>query len=426
MKIKWTANWGLKIGSLVFAAILWLLVTNINDPLAKRTFDNVPVKIINTELLTESNLVYEVLDGTDIINTVTIWAPRSIRDKLDKSNIVATADLNDLGSLDTISIKLTTNLYANNLESITGSIDTVKLKIEEEKPKTLPLKPTISGEMTEGYILGEITTEQNLVKITGPESLVDSIKSAVVDVSVSEFTTDIETDAEIRLLDVDGKEVNLDRITQNIKVVRVKVNILQTKNVPIHYAVTGTPVAGFRATGVVDVNPGSVLIAGKSSVIRNVNAIEIPESVLDITGSTENFVTTIDFLQYLPENVRMGDTTANTEVTFTVYVEQEVSRNISIRENRINIINLPEGYTADYTGIEGEANITLIGLRGDIDNVRIADITGVIDIQKLMAERNMEELAEGFYMMEVDFNLDGNISILEPVEVTVHVTENID
>ncbi len=419
MKIKWTQNWGLKIGSLVFAAILWILVTNINDPVAPQAYYNIPVKITHTELLEESGKVYEVLDNTDIINKVTVWAPRSVIAKLSAGSIIATADMNDLSSLDTISIEL--SVGGGEINRISGSSDIVKLNIEEKKPKTLPVHVTTSGELTEGYILGEITTEQNLVKVTGPESLIESIAEARVDINVTPFTNDINSDAEILLYDADGKKVSTERLTQSIKTVRIKIPILETKSVPIKYTVTGTPVNGYSATGVTEADPATVVIAGKSSVIRKINSIDIPDGELDITGSTENFVKTVDLVQYLPGDIRLVDATVNKAI-FTIYIEQEISKKIIMKENRIKVTNLPEGYKATFSGIEEEAEVTLIGLKKNLDTVHVSDVSGEIDVEKMMADRNMEKVSEGFYTAEVDLNIGNGISILEPLEVTLHIT----
>ena len=78
MKNRLTRNWGLKLGSFLFAAILWLVVTNINDPIGTIRVYNVPVKIQNADLITNSGQVYEVLDDTDMLDVVTISANRSI------------------------------------------------------------------------------------------------------------------------------------------------------------------------------------------------------------------------------------------------------------------------------------------------------------------------------------------------------------
>ena len=172
MKNRLTKNWGLKLGSFLFAVALWIIVTNINDPVISMKVSDVPVTIRNANLITDNGQIYEVLDGTDVIDTVTIMAPRSIIDSFaaDGSNVVAVADMNDLTSLNTISIKLSTNKNNDKLESIRGSIDCVRLNIEKKKSKSFPLKTSTVGDVKEGYIVGDVSAEQNLVKISGPES----------------------------------------------------------------------------------------------------------------------------------------------------------------------------------------------------------------------------------------------------------------
>ena len=96
MKNRLTKNWGLKLGSFIFAAALWIIVTNINDPVTSLKVSDVPVTIKNAELITDNGQIYEVLDGTDVIDLVTITAARSIIDSLDESNVVAVADILDL------------------------------------------------------------------------------------------------------------------------------------------------------------------------------------------------------------------------------------------------------------------------------------------------------------------------------------------
>ena len=199
MKNKLTHNIGLKLASVFFAVILWLVVTSVNNPTVSEPYYNIPVKLINTEMITDSGQVYEVLDNTDVISKVTVRAPHSVISELKSENIIATADVSEISSLDTIAIKLSTDIYANNISSITGSIDTVKLKIENKKSKALSLKSTVSGQVTSGYMVGEITPDQNLVRISGPESVIDQVTKAVVDVDVTGMTSDIVTNAEIKL-----------------------------------------------------------------------------------------------------------------------------------------------------------------------------------------------------------------------------------
>ena len=233
MKNRITRNWGLKLVSFLFAVVLWVIVTNINDPSTPWRVSDVPVTIRNMELITERGQICEVLDGTDRIDSVVIYAPRSIIDSLSDSNVVAIADVKDLTSLDTIPIKLSTNKYNDKLDSIKGSIDTVRLNIENKQIRSFPLKASVTGEVGDGFMVGDVSTEQNLLRVSGPESVVSRITKAQAEVDVSGFTGNIGTDTDIRLYDANGIEVSSPNLERSMTKVRVNVEILEKKTVPV-------------------------------------------------------------------------------------------------------------------------------------------------------------------------------------------------
>ncbi len=422
MKNKLTANIGLKLASILFAIILWLIVTSVDNPITSNPYYNIPVTLINTELITDSGQVYEVLDGTDIISRVSVRAPHSVISELSASNIIATADVSDLSSLDTISIKLSTDIYGDQINSITGSIDTVKLRIENKISKPLALKATVSGQVESGYMVGDVTTDQNLVRIEGPESVINKVVKAAVDVNVSGITSDIGTNAEIKLYDAEDNIVASKSITQNIRNVGVKVSIWKTTEVPVNFSYSGTPAPGYQATGVIESSSQTVVIAGKYSLVKNIVGIEIPSETLDITEAQENLVKEIDIRDYLPDNVYLVD--PNTaKITATVGVEAETSKRLEIREEKVKITNIPEGYDASISGLEESFIVVIIGLSKDIATLQAANINGEVDIAQWMEQQGMTVPEPGFYTVDVDFGLADGVRILEPVTVTLHISE---
>ena len=422
MKNKLTNNIGLKIASIFFAVILWLVVTTVNNPIVPQPFYDIPVTLLNTELITDSGRVYDVLDGTDIIGRVTVRAPHSVVSELRAEDIVATADVSELSSLDTISIKLTTNVYANDITSITGSIDTVKLKIENKRSKALSLKAGTSGQVEAGYIVGEVTTDQNLVRISGPQSVIDQVAKASVNVDVTGMTSDIVTNADIVLYDADDNQIDTKNITQNIDSVGVKVNILQKVEVPVRFNVSGKAASGYKETGEIDGNGDTVELAGKPNAVRNLSVIEIPAEVLDITDHTEDYVANVDIRQFIPDNVILVNS-ENAIKTVTVHIEPEVSKRLEIREERVRVTNIPDGYNATISGLEESFVIEVIGLSEDVAGIQANSINGVIDIDKWMQQQGMEQPETGYYTVNVDFGLPETVTLLEPVRVTLHVSE---
>lgn len=422
MKNKITANMGLKLISLFFAFVLWLVVNNMDNPTIPQTYYNIPVRLLNAELITDSGQVYEFLEETDVIERVTIRAPRTVISNISEDNIIATADVSDLSSLDTITIELSTNLYNSEIESIKGSSDTVKLNIENKRTKTLALKSTVSGEVQEGYLVGEITPDQNLVRISGPESVVNQITKAAIDVDVTGFTSDIGTTAEIKLYDGDDHQIQNSRISQNIKNVDVKVNIYQKMEVPVHFEYSGEAGPGYRASGEITASVQSVVVAGKSNVLRNLTSIDVPAESIDITGLSENLVTEIDIRNYLPDNIFLADT-ATAKIEVTVFIQPEVSKSLEVDPEKIEVTSIPEGYRATIGELEEGTEIEVIGLSSDISGLHAGDIKGTVDIARWMEAENMAEPVEGFYQVEIDFGLPGNVTLLEPVMVTMHLSK---
>lgn len=424
MRNRLLRNWGLKLCSFLIAAVLWLIVTNINDPVGTFRVYNVPVTIQNTDLITNSGQVYEVLDHTDVIDVVTISAKRSIIDSLDESNIIAVADVNELTNLNTIAIKLSTNKYNDKLESIRGNIDNVKLNIEAEKTKTLPLRTVTIGTVKEGYMIGDITTEQNLVEITGPESVVSQVKRAAATVNVSGFTNNIGTDSAIRLYDENDKIIDVDSIEKNISKVRVTVEILELKSVDIIWKSTGTPARGYMATGEIQTGKNSVTIAGKSKAVANINSIEIPETVLDITGAAESLEKIVDLTDYLPDGVIIAEEDFKGKVDVKVPVEPVVERVAAMAVNRIQIVNPPEGFEVEIDAEEDSFDITLVGLERDVDALDLGAVQVSVDITELMEKEGLSSMSAGEYVANLTFSLGNNaVTVKGNPSVRLRITE---
>ena len=423
MRNKLTQNWGLKLGSFLFAVIIWLVVTNINDPVRTIQFNNVKVNIQNADLITNSGQVYEILDNTDSIGTVTISAKRSIVESLGESNVVAVADMNELTSLNTIPIRLSTNKHNDKLESIRGNIDSVKLNIEDRTSKTLQIRIDTTGTVREGYVLGESTLDQNLIEISGPESVISQIKRAAVTVNVSGFTNSIGTDSEIRLYDEDDNIISSNSINKSISKVRVTVEILETKTVPINWNVSGTPARGYQATGEITATRNNVVIAGRAKTIENINSIEIPETELDISGATETVERLIDIKDYLPDGVILAEEDFQGMVQVDITIEQNSERVITLNVNRVQILNMPEGFDGTIRYEEKTYQITLVGLAEVLAEIDTDSIYPTVDVAAFMEDNDITELHLGYYTVEPNYNFDDNIEIKENVKLGLSITE---
>lgn len=420
-------NWALKLFSLVAAFLLWLVVMNIEDPEDRKTFNNIPVRLVNTDVLTDANMVYEILDKTDTVKSVTIVAKKTIRDELSASDIVAEADFSKLTVTNTVEIRFYSLRYNDEISSISGSNEILKLNIEEKKTKRLVLSVEATGEMESGYIINSVTPDQNRIEVSGPESVISKIASAGVKVDVSDSTSDISTYSDVILYDAEGNEISAENVFLNVESVRVRVEILKTKTVPIHYEVMGTPAAGYMFTGEIESMPDSVTIAGSPEVLAGINSVAVPEEALNITGQTEDMLVNVNIEEYLPEGAILADKNFRGKAAVTVHIEREFSKELTIETGHIRITNIPAGYTVELAEEEmGPYTLNVKGLKSVIDGLDTTSLYGHISMTDYMEDKNLEELSAGVYEAEVTFMFPDSIVVVQPLKVHIEITKMED
>lgn len=426
MKKKLTANLGLKILAVLFSIVIWFIVVNINDPVDKTVFRNVQVEILNPEAITSEGKVYEILDETDVVD-VTIWAKRSILDTLGRENVIATADMQEMNFKDTmVRIKFATNKYNDKLESIKSSTENLLVNVEDMKQRQFVIETATAGEPAESCMLGTVSADQNLVRLSGPESSIEKVARVAAVVDVSGLAQDVRTDSTLRLYDAEDNLVEDKNIKKSIEQVKINVEILQTKRVPLSFKTSGTPAEGYAVTGVIESDPSSVLIAGKGSLIKNISQIEIPDTALNITGQNTDVEIILELKKYLPENIILAESGYNGRLRVIVFIAREESLEVAVDENDITVTGIPEGLKGEIQGLSEETLVQVRGLPENMEGLEEVRITGTIDMAAYMKENGLEELTPGSYEAEIILNLPDGIKTRNPLKarVVISLTED--
>lgn len=411
---KLLANWGLKLVSLTVAFILWFVVASTQDPVDDKTLYNIKVNMINTHVLEEKGMVYEVLNGTDVLKSVTVEAPKSVRDAIVAGDIVAEANFEYLTHSDTVPIEFSCPKYAGKVGDISANNASVKLSIEDEVVKYLDIKSNVIGEVADDFMIGRITLDQNRLEISGPASKVAQIRKAVVDVNVADVANDISTKGNIYLLDSDGNELNYESIQKNVDSVRVEVEILGIKEVFVEYSVSGEVAEGYKVASNVTSNVKRVRIAGDSTLISTVNKIVVPAEEMDITGATETVKRTLNLRDYLPQGVVFADEDFDSKAVVSVMVEAVQEKTLNVPAKNIQFTKLPEAMKA--SAMDEEVELIVSGLKKDIDSLNEETIIGTIEVTTWMEERGINKLNPGTYKMPVRFTLgEGQEQVAEVV-----------
>ena len=419
MKKALTRNLGLKLASLVLAFVLWFLVAQIYDPKDTVTFNNIQVRLINTELLDEEGKVYEVLDNSNLVR-VTVTGPQSIvKSELRRSDIVAEADMSKLTDINTIAITYYCENVSNDSVEIKGNHDSVRLNVEDKTSKWIKLESNTIGEVASGYLIGNVTLDQTNIEVTGPKSAISQVDHAGVDINVTDSTSSLSANVDIKLYDADDNELTLESVKKNVNSAHMTVEVLATKEVPVEIEYIGVPEDGYMATGEVESSVPTVRIAGTASALVGISAITVPEDRMNITGQSSDLVDIINLKEYLPSNVRLANKSFDGKITATVYIEPIDTKDLTIPADNISITGVPDGMEAEVTSTAEEYNITVSGLTRDVSILRDSSVTGVLDLNQWMEDNGLEELTPGNYTIPVTFNLSEDITV--DTDVNIHI-----
>lgn len=409
-KHKLMKNLGLKIVAFIFAVFLWLIVVNLDNPVTSSRFSEIPVTIVNDDIITSAGDVYQVVGDQTV--SVVVRAPRELCETLKADDIVVTADIKQMDT-STGLVPITVDLPGYDSDDYESAVSTPRnLQIQREKSGKKVMTLTVSTDgitPRDGYMIGDVTVSPEKVTITGAESVLEQINRAVAWVEVTDLWKDVEESAELILYDMNGNVMNQAQLETNLGEdgITVSVEALKVKSVPVVFDVTGTPADGHQYTGCYT-EPEAVQICGRSDAVDAVEEIDIPASVININNADDVITKTVDITPYLPEGVSLVEESA-ANVTVTVMIEQEGTRTINFLVRSIKISDLAEDLQVSY---EPDAEISL-RFQGDEARLETLDISNAVTVD--MGDYTMP----GVYDVPVRVNLPEGVTLAETVTVSL-------
>lgn len=402
-------NLGLKLLAFLFAFLLWLIVVNIDNPVMSKTFSGIPVIVEHSEILTEQKKTYQIVDDTQNVN-VTVSAKRRTLSKIKAEDIIVTADIKEM-YLDTqIPLEVTIVGYEGDYENVYTNPRNLQIQIEENVSRTANITPMATGEVRDGFVLGNLQTDPETVTINGPESLVDRISKVVAEVDVSGLGEDTVLASQLVFYDEDNNVIDQSRLANNLGNfgVNVAVTLYKTRKVPVHVDTSQVAVKEGFSISSVKLVPEEIEIAGPDDILNEVDSIEIPAEEFEgeMVDSRTDF--TINLTEYLPEGIQLADSMANSMIV-TVAIERNGTRNFELPIGSITVKNLDDDLRMSYGKTE-DLEVHVKGSKESLDGLNIERMA-VIDLK--------EYQKAGTYTVPVRIELPGDCSL--EGEVTVEI-----
>ncbi len=369
-----TNNFALKLISVIFACVLWLVVVNVDNPLVTRTFKAM-AKIENEDIITNNGKVFEILDESQMI-TFTVTGPRSIVERLSGSDFKVVADMEKI-QLDygLVPIDVTPIRYESQLD-IGVKIPNLHVKIQNLEKQQFVVTGNSTGTPLAGYAKGDVLVQPNMISVSGPEEVMKRVKKAVAAINIEGAYSE-KTEAVIPVLyDEDGKQLDMTNVTISPQTVTVRAEILETKKVSISVKPQGSVAAGYVYNGV-DCSPTSVTVKGTKEELEKFTELVIPSAELDISGAQTDIEKVINVSQYLPDGVELVDPELTTAIV-TAKIAALDSKVLTLETKNITILNLPSNFMVKFE--ESSVKVTVKGQKAALDAFTINDLTAQLDL----------------------------------------------
>lgn len=387
----------IKVICILLSFGLWLYVNNVENPKREIVVANIPVEILNTQVLSEYGLALD--PNQPITVSLKVEGPSSEIYKVNKSQFKVIADLGAYG--------LTTG--ENNIPvvvvsgpsgvTVLNNYPLAKIKLEALEKKTMPIYSEINVKNSAGTYVRKVNISPSTAVVEGPESLVNEVVKLVIREQVDDINSPKVLNLPIVALNSVGQVVN--GVTINPTTADALINVEKGTAVPIKVETTGTLPSGISLKSIVPSVPSIEIVTNQKETAPITSISTEPINLSNITGSTD-----IPVKLKLP--VGVINLSGNNTINVRVNVDKAMSKTISVP---IKITGENSNY--NYTLSQGNAEVVLTGAEKDLE---------AVDPSKIICQVNVSELTSSGDVNLVISNPYTNIKVNQTLPATVGVT----
>lgn len=375
---------------------LWIYVTNIENPIKSYELNKVPVEIKNSDNLKSSGLTLS--PNQNFYVNLKIEGSSQDLFSIDKEDFKISVDLNELvlkKGENKVMVRIEEAPQDIKIKNSTGL--TIRINTEEYKTKEVPVKSKINVISKSGYYVATPIFSPDIVLVSGPESLVDKVKSVVAEAEESNAVKTIIKNYTVIPVDDNYKEVIGVQLSQ--KWVEATIEINEGKTVPIKINVIGTIQNDLKLKSISS-DTTEIGITGPKSILDSIS--EIGTENIDISQIKDN--TSMEVKLKIPDGILIHNGQNNINVN--ILVEKKKTKEFTIN---YSIIGQQEGISI----VPDKNNITIevIGFEDDINNLTEANFSAQLDVSQ--------------YTKEGEYTKAPTVSLVGVNNVTINKVEEI-
>lgn len=389
----------LKLTAVLIAILFWMIVIASDPTLERQKEMTATVSVTGADTLrSRGYVVTDDLTSSPITVNITAKVTQGNYDRATAASFSPRLDLSQITSdgQQEVSFSAGYSTYGE-IQSFEPKSMTVNVERYITRSR-VPVVVRVTGEMPQGLWRSATSCDPNLVSVSGPASLVEQVRRAVVELPLEGLRADMEdcqVTSPVTLETADGQTISspLIRITfESVTVdsASIECSVLPTRSVAVDAAsaITGTPAHGYEV-GEIRVSPETVTVADSAEALKNLEAMFV-QSPVDVTGATEDLLVTVP----------LAGATAHSycsarEVAVSVTI-RPATHTHTYNDLPVQVENLGPGLKAALS--RAKLGAVLSGAYQDMESLKAANIHLYVDAQGLAA---------GVYNVEVQCRVDG-------------------
>lgn len=408
-KVKQLAknNKFLAVLSVLISFGLWLFVSLTVNTEGYAVIRNVPIEFSSGNSESGLSVITKSVSSVDVV----VYGSRSIVGVLSKSDFEARvnyANITAAGSYN-LSLSVSPRDATPDYKISSVSVSSVDVLLDRIVSKKFEITPELVGaEVPEGFALQTPALSKTEITLTGAETEINMVSSAVAKVNINSEIKETKTHSvPVEFRNNDGGVVNLQNVSTDATLVDVTVSVLKEKEAKIKFSYTNIP-AGFDINTLsYSLSQETIKIAGPAAVIDDLTEINIGYidiSELNLNGHSEIAVS-------LPSGIINLEGIETIAVTFSF---DNFIQKIFSTQN-INVVGASSKY--DITVLTKTiTRISVLGKQSLLTKLTADDIVAEVDIASL------GEIAVGTQTVPVKITITSSSELFATGDYTANIS----
>lgn len=288
-------NTAIKILALFISLLLWSYVRNEGNPKIIREFKGINIEYTNEKILSDKGLMIRKPNEAQI--SVKVSGRMSDINSMDLKDIEAEVDLSEVTEgTRNIPIQVRVIPFKVELEDINKKYVTLEIDSLTTVEKSISINMVGANK---GDIIKESTISPEIIKISGPRTLINNISTVIVNIDVDKIGSNDIMKLPVKVVDKKGNQI--DGIKTNPDMVDVSISLLKSKQVPIKPILIGNLEEGYTIIST-NLEPNTITVKGLEKDLAKLEMIET--EAIDITNFKEN--KNIDVNLKIPESIQIN------------------------------------------------------------------------------------------------------------------------